>query len=347
MEIAEEKVYCVPGNHDVDQDVPKKSFWIKTMQDKLANSETTDEFDSNYALCCRGEDGNLLFAPIENYNTEFAGKYGCHISIKEPQWKAEIELSEKYKVCMLGINSTIISNADDHANDEERLMFVNERQIPSREDNTIYLTLCHHPPECWKYPDTLKNKICSRVHIQLYGHKHIQNIQKINNSLIVGCGAAHPSRWEPNWVPRYNWITLDIFTENNVDYVNIKIFPRVLDDCRDKFVTDINSCPDEIFIEYKIPLSTIEEDQTEDISKIIYSSLEINETPRMISYKKLTYAFMNLPCVKRDKIIQDLNLGREEDGDLKHIDILDSIIQRAEEQECIDKLWEEIQKNKS
>jgi len=62
----------------------------------------------------------------------------------------------------------------------------------------------------------------------------------------------------------------------------------------------------------------------------------------MVNFKSLAYGFMMLPYVKRDAIILKLSLGREEDEGLKHIQILDKIIQRAEDQKCIDKLWEEI-----
>ena len=63
----------------------------------------------------------------------------------------------------------------------------------------------------------------------------------------------------------------------------------------------------------------------------------------VVNYKALTYAFMSLPYVKRYKIIQDLSLGREEDEGLKHVQILDKIIQRAESQKCIDELCNLVQ----
>jgi hypothetical protein len=94
---------------------------------------------------------------------------------------------------------------------------------------------------------------------------------------------------------------------------------------------------------YTIGNNTIEKNHTEDLPKEDYSSLTVTEAIRNISYKSLTYAFMSLPYVKRERIIQDLALGREEDEGLKHVQILVKIIQRAEEQECIEKFWEEIQ----
>jgi hypothetical protein len=62
----------------------------------------------------------------------------------------------------------------------------------------------------------------------------------------------------------------------------------------------------------------------------------------MVNFKSLAYGFMMLPYVKREAIILKLSLREEEDKDLKHIDILNKIIQMAEEQKCVDKLWEEI-----
>ncbi|KAF1085284.1 Calcineurin-like phosphoesterase superfamily domain protein [Sporotomaculum syntrophicum] len=348
LEIAEEDVFCVPGNHDVDQDVPKESYIVKLIQDKLATSDSVETFNDTLAKLSRDKYNNILFAPIECYITEFAGKYGCFISPDKPQWEAEFPLNNKYNLKILGMNSTIISNADDNAQGaEERLMFINESQIPSRRENEIYLTLCHHPPQCWQDPKLkLKNKMDSRVHIQLYGHKHIQTIEQIRSTLIVGSGATHPSRGEPDWIPRYNWITLSIFTEDKKDYLDIRIYPRILDDQEDRFIADTNLCNKKIYKNYKIPLIKVKENTRDDSSSKEYIPFVINQTNNHVSYKTLTYTFMSLPLVIRETIISHLSLGRQEDEGLKHVQIINKLIKRAEEQNCINEFWREIQKYK-
>lgn len=346
LKVAKENVYCVPGNHDVDQDVPKKSVLVKTIQDELARAETINDFDSVLGKFCRdSKSSELLFSPIECYNTEFAGKYGCYMTPTNPGWEQDITLNEKYRLRIIGINSTIISNADDHRSKDERLMCLGQHQMPSREDDTICLTLCHHPPICWKDPEqNLQNKLNERVLIQLYGHKHLQTIEQIGNSLIIGSGATHPSRWEPDWIPRYNWITLDILNGEDTEYLDVKIYPRILNDAEDQFVADEKLCGDDIYSEFKLmlkPETRIKSNHatlTTNVSPVVE-----NRTP-LVSYKSLTYAFMNLAYVKRSGIITKLALDREGDDGLKHVEIIGALIKRAEEQGCVDQLWREILK---
>lgn len=77
-----------------------------------------------------------------------------------------------------------------------------------------------------------------RIAIQLYGHKHLQMIRKTSYGIVVGSGATHPSRLESDWMPRYNWITIDIEFEKEVPTLIIKVYPRVLDDIESKFIPD-------------------------------------------------------------------------------------------------------------
>jgi len=306
LNISEEAVYCVPGNHDVDQDVPRNSPAVKLLQDKLAAAADLKIFDDYLGKIYRDpKSAELIFAPIERYNTEFAGQYGCYMAPTDLDWQQTMQLSEKYNLCIMGINSTIISNEDDHASkDIERLMRIGQLQMPKRMDNTIYLTLCHHPPECWSDPESkLQKKMDDRVSLQLYGHKHLQTITKRTDSLIIGCGATHPSRWEPNWIPRYNWITLNLHSDSVTDCLNVKIYPRVLNEQECRFEEDKHLCKDKIYCEYMLTLnSSMPEDENESISDF---------------------------------------MGEEE----KKI-MLNSFIARAKERQCIEQFFQEVQNAK-
>lgn len=357
LNIQKERVYCVPGNHDIDQSISQNSFAIRGLQDSLSNSQTQAAFDQLLSNYCRNDsDGQLLFDPIKMYNKNFAGIYNCDISKEQPYWMDSLSLSEKYTLSLRGMNSTTISNHNDHILDlnEERQMFLPSVQIPSRSehDDTIFLTLCHHPPECWFDPENeLKNRLDTRVHLQLYGHKHVQTIKKKNNGLIINSGATHPERLQSKWIPRYNWLTINVINESNLDYLSVKIFPRILEpNTSDHFIVDTAVCKDSQFVEYK--LNIFSERSAEPLQKghklleedtIPAQKLKIEEL-KGLSYKTFVYNFMTLPIAKRSALLAQFSLITDEDDGKEHFDIVELVIKRAIDSNCIVQFWEEIQK---
>lgn len=206
-------IFCVPGNHDVDQNITRSSVSVKALQNELEKAKSNAEFDQYLSNIFRNiQDATVLYSPLMCYNEKFAAQFGCSLAPNNPVWKQEIDFEGNYKLCIVGINSTIISNHEDHRESgDEKLMRIGEIQIPSRKENTIFLSLCHHPPECWKDPERkLAQKINNRIAVQLYGHKHEQSIERHENALLIKSGATHPSRFEKDWIPRYNWICLKI-----------------------------------------------------------------------------------------------------------------------------------------
>ena len=348
INISKSSVFCVPGNHDVDQSIPKKQPEVKAMQDSLASCKTLHEYNNKLSDIFRAESSaEIIYRPVDNYNS-FSEQYNCNLSASKYNWKQQIGITDIYKLCILGLNSTIISNADDHATDSERLMKMSDFQVPQREDNTIFLTLCHHPPECWDDPEkSLQNKFNSRIHLQLYGHKHIQTIQNSEKTVIIGSGAMHPSRFETDWIPRYNWITLDVVAEDNVDYLIIQVYPRVYNEKSSSFEPDYNIVNDEIYIEFKLLLGNTQKNTNNmKTVKDVYSS-EDNVIKSSIEWsKRFIYDFINLPEVCRNKVLRNLNLYQDEFDNQPHTAILADVIKMAEEQQLIDKLIEEVNKYK-
>lgn len=356
--IPNESVYCVPGNHDVEQDIPKRSNIIKIIQSEMEETQNQDNFDDIYARYCRNpETGQLIFSPIKNYNNYFANLYNCDVSYERPTWEEEIQLNNKYNLCIRGMNSTHISSDEDHDKERtcERQMYLPSIHIPYRCENNIYLTLCHHPPECWYDPEEkLQNKLKARVHIQLYGHKHIQTIIKENNSLIIGSGAAQPSRKELEWQPRYNWISIDIKSKDDRDFLVVKVYPRILElGSGDHFVSDYKICEEKKeYLEYKFELDKINTNlckQQEIEEPINHASvlLGIMIDEHNISYRKFIYEFMSLPYAQRILLMNQYSLICDEDNGKKHEDIIEIIIERAISTNCIVELWKEIIKRRN
>lgn len=152
-------VFCVAGNHDVDQSVIRNSYIIETLQGELnkVDCENPDNLDNVLRKIQKDPHiEGLLYAPIENYN-KFADSLLSSYTVKNQNWEREIKLDDKYTLKLWGMNSVFTSNHKDHQDDngnrlsdgEERKMIINYSQIPTPANNVIYMTLCHHPVSCW------------------------------------------------------------------------------------------------------------------------------------------------------------------------------------------------------
>lgn len=323
-------VFCVPGNHDVNQNIPKSSFLVELLQDHL--EEAADQIHLDYILSKIMRDraaAEMLLSPIQAYQ-KFASKYVCNIDENKLFWEHVVKLNEKYNLKLVGINSALISSAKDHASrTTERKMRIGQCQLPRRTDNTVLLTICHHPPECWKDEQyELQNKLDARVNLQLYGHKHMLRLSANKSCLTVCSGAVHPDRFEGEWIPTYNWITLDIKEDDGKEYLDIHIVPRMYDPQTNQF-----------------------QDNTEIKSEERTFSLLLSEKPKISSEKEpfiqtddsswkktFAYSFLKLPSVEREKILEELELPLPEDQGRQHYEIIADIIERAEKAGCVEEL---------
>ena len=201
-------VYCVPGNHDVNQDTIKNSATIEMLHSNIETKKTLDEATRLLKKFMQDKSfpGGIL-KPFDNYNN-FANKYSCAVSKEETFWEKDFDLGYSVKLRICGINSCIISNSNDYRNGEQRYMFVAESQIPSYNEDSITMILSHHPIDLWMFNDELQAKLDKRAEVQLYGHKHEQAIRKSDENLVLTAGATQPTRGD-DWVPRYNWITIE------------------------------------------------------------------------------------------------------------------------------------------
>lgn len=352
LSIPETAVYCVPGNHDVDQRIPYKGSVIRLLQSELENANTNDEIDAKLAGYGRDKSSNdALFKHIETYNTKFAGKFRCNINNEKPNWQVDFNLDAKNILRVYGLNSVVVSNADDHKDkSNDKPMIIGKYQIPENKDGIIYMSLCHHPPECWKDTNNdLQKLINKRIKIQLYGHKHVQEIKQIDDSLIIGSGATHPSRFESDWNPRYNWINVKIAEYCSEPHLWIKIYQRVLSPDSNKFIADKDE-----FKEYKIKLDNIIIDYTsakiENTSIDAYNNIKLEEeemSVRQINVdtKTIVYRFLELPFVTQTSILSKYDLLDEDDEGKKYVNIIDKILEKAKRLECLDKLLQEINDN--
>ena len=279
-----ENVFCVAGNHDVDQSVIRNSYILEILQGELnkIDCENPDNLDNVLRKIQKDPHiQGLLYAPIENYN-KFADSLLSSYTVKNQNWEREIKLDDKYTLKLWGMNSVFTSNHKDHqddngnqlSDDEERKMIINYSQIPTPANNVIYMTLCHHPVPCWNNKQ-LGEMMDGRVKLQLYGHKHIQSIDADSKRIRINTGALHPERGK-EWIPMYNWISLSVKGNRLV----VRIYPRIYDNAKGIFCKDKKSCDaDREYIELELLLDNFTNnhstEEKSDVRKITSVSKEI------------------------------------------------------------------------
>lgn len=301
FELKPNDIYCVAGNHDVDQSAARNSRALELVQNDLASTKDASQLDEKIRKIQNDPiikvEGGLLYKPIETYNKYFH-PMSCDYTVDSPNWSTAIPLNDIYNLVIYGMNSVLTSGYKDHLDENgkryedgtERKMSINRGQVPRVSEGSIYLSLCHHPPECWN-DGSLVEMMDSKVKIQLYGHKHIQNIDANEQRIRISSGALQPERGL-EWLSRYNW--LEIWIEENE--LCVKIYPRIYNDTDGKFYCDQDSCDENhIYQLCRLNFHDLEGECGE--TDFIREANEIRRTT--VKTKEIVYLFSILP--DRDK----------------------------------------------
>lgn len=336
-------VFCVPGNHDVDQSVAKKFVSVYAVQ-KLLEEADENEFQS-YLVKLKEETEqqkvDLLYRALKGYN-DFTGRYMGNVSSIEGPWTYPLELEDGYSLCLYGINSTIISNADDHRKDDSgkevlRKMRLGNHQIPSRENKVIYMTICHHPIQDWK--EDLGQVLDDRAMIQLFGHRHVQTLEQNEKRVRIGTGALQPDRREEGWQPRYNF--LEVCIEHSK--LRVVLYPRIWNKDLHKFICEESFCDSgKERKEIVLSLEHVENFVPEGMADINTSN--IRETDD--SKRELVYKLWSLQTHERESVLRKYH---EFDGicldDLNQNIV--KILNTAEESKLLQRILKDIEQSQA
>ncbi len=229
--IRPEQVQVVPGNHDVDRQAVKGSIEITHgALRKLEPLEADNQLADLYA-----EQSDPLFAPLAAYR-EFAADYGCDVSGPYPYWEAPWQLGENSVLRMRGITTCIVSDRDDQR--ANLIVGTTQTAISTVERNDVVMILGHHPPDWWHDRDECETAMRNFVSVHLYGHKHVQHVSVSDDSIRLVAGAVHPER-RTDWLPRYNWLRLDLEEEfGSQPRLALSLWPRVMPQMDNVFRSD-------------------------------------------------------------------------------------------------------------
>lgn len=227
-----QRVWTVPGNHDVDRAVVRELKSVRMAHDRLrtCGMQTLDE---ELRECLMDAHlGQELLLPLANYN-EFADRYGCRISGIDPYWEADFRLSSARVLRLRGMSTVFVSDQSDN-DAAHRLVLGSAQRRLDVHPELIYLTMAHHPPSWLRDGEVAGRELARTSSLQLWGHRHSFDTQVIDNRcLVVAAGSTQPPR-SVDWEPRYN--VLDIELEG--DTLKTRLMARVWDPSGHRFVSD-------------------------------------------------------------------------------------------------------------
>ncbi|MEK7391774.1 MAG: metallophosphoesterase [Fibrobacterota bacterium] len=348
-----ENVWVVPGNHDVDRQRTKQK--LTRMLHQGIRKESSDVDTELREILSDSQSAAALLEPLTEYNT-FAGRFGCSISADKHYWERDLNLSCGTVIRLRGLTSALVSNEDDR---RTGIVLGTAQASVERALGVIHLTLCHHPPDWLRDHDAIEDHLKSKVHIQLFGHKHSQRLDEINGKVRLVAGAMHPERGEGGWLPTYNFLEL---SRRDNDFIALRVYQRQWNQSDTNFVAwhDSNSGKDHR--EFSLP-SFLIATKTETHSVVspearIADATVLAQSPVMTiavtekddsmppqNYeRRLTYRFLTLPFRHQITVAKNLDVLMDADLALSDGALFRLLFKRADERGLLSKLWDETEK---
>ncbi len=339
-----ENVWVVPGNHDVDRDRAKQKV-TRTLHQGI-RAEGADVDTELREIFSDAQSATALLEPLAAYNT-FAGRFGCSISAEKHYWERDLTLTCGTVIRLRGLTSALVSNDED----KRTQIVLGEAQVSvARAPGVFHVSLCHHPPDWLRDHDVVETHLKSKVHVQLFGHKHSQRLDVINGMVRLVAGAMHPERSEPGWLPTYNVLEI---SRLDSDRIGLRVFQRRWDQSDTKFVAWRDSNNGKEYREFSwsgFPAAEISATHAADVTPVVPSSelasivTEIHATmPPPNHERRLAYRFLTLPFRHQITVANKMDVLTDADRALSDEALFRVLFQRAAEGGLLAKLWTETE----
>jgi len=180
--------------------------------------------------------------------------------------------------------------------------------------------------------------------IQLFGHKHIQKATKIDETLWLVAGAIHPERSKPNWLPRYNYLSIEVEGTGTERYMSVDVYARVWSQTDRQFTREQGSYKEE-FRNYRLKLPEwrpeMIAEQTDLAPNTEPSAQSSGDTRKGLNLnrKKLLFQFIGLPHHTKVAIMKKFGLWEDGDQKLPDAEIFAACFERANRKGVLDAVW--------
>ncbi|MGD9713669.1 MAG: metallophosphoesterase [Thermomicrobiales bacterium] len=241
-----ERIFAVPGNHDVDRAIVRQSVPTQSAQHMVASAPKHEREWRLSQQLDHEVSGQSLLKPHAEYNI-FAAPLGCNIWPEKPFWHQDIDLDGGVTLRIFGLTSTLLSGKDGQ-DDVSGSLYLSPRQtVLDPVPNTANLVLVHHPIEWLSDGEDVDDALTNRAAFHLFGHKHKQRAVMADTYVRVGAGAVNPSRGEQPYQPGYNLIDLKVDGDGAARHIKVELHQRRLQDGPEIFVPITNNQGEPVF----------------------------------------------------------------------------------------------------
>lgn len=352
-------IFVIPGNHDVDRGKTASRMHADARNSlRQLGGDTADDVLREYLS--EPTSSQLIFAPLENYNT-FAAQFECAIGPydeKHPELKPYVRrpwtLNDGSTLIFWGFSSVLVSDRFDAVDN----MFVDPMgaQI-QREDGVTHAVMCHHPYNWLRNGGAFRGRIESVTSLQLFGHEHTRRVEEGRRFTTIRAGAVQPERDDPKWDPGYNWIELSVDTNPDKERsLNVGIWVRKWEGQRFIAVPDPDD-NEKWSVPHKLPQWTKPAEVPVATAGAIAEKrvLAMNDDhgtaaePPDEPLRSTTVVRKLLELSEHDqrRIIGELRLDQDGDQGLKRWQFVLAAVSRAKEKGLLEVLNEEVNKLKA
>jgi len=219
-----DRVWIVPGNHDVDW--AQVDLSVSLAHQRLRSIEGRKLNEEFTACLLDPRVGETLFRPMRAY-LDFAKRFHCDFSQEQPFWEKDLLLNDGSTLRVRGLTSIFVSDRGDV---EGQMVLGSAPATLHRTPDVEYMVLSHHPIDWFRDREEIEDLLVSRGRILLFGHKHRQRIRRADDSVVLTAGAVHPYRAERRWQPRYNYVSVSVSGSPAERNLQVEVFPRVWGD---------------------------------------------------------------------------------------------------------------------
>jgi predicted MPP superfamily phosphohydrolase len=347
-----ERVFVIPGNHDVDRNVVRKDINVRNVQAAISRAEPQWREQELFKQFSDATAGRALFAPIAAFN-DFAKRFSCQVYTPDKLfWEQNLSLDHETVLRFYGLTSTLLSGMNGE-NDVRQALYLSPLQTAiDPTDGVVNVVLCHHPPDWFMDHDDIDDAIRGRAALHFFGHKHRQRIHRDANYVRFSAGAVNPDRNEPGWEPGYNLIRVETSTNGRDRVLSIEAHLLVWQTNPDMFRPKRASDTDEVF-RHQLPLGralavehSVEGARTpaSTVPATISPAVDVETEMSDDNTRNLVLRFWELASSERREIAMALGLLDAEDMRLPEPERYDRAFVRAGERALLTRFAAEIAK---